>query len=450
MRVRFLAAIVLVLFSLAALAQPTPQSLDHGHLELVVALFRHGIRAPLKSFGEHAVDHSGEAWPGVDDWGALDWGFLTKHGGEVVTTLGRYYATSYRKSFGGADFSVFLWADVDQRTRATASALAAGFTASGLKHVEVQSLPPGATLDPLFHPFKSGCGTVNVAELDKITNIIRADANDWWTQPPYVAAATQLTTVLSCPDDSTHCKPLEEVKDDVCSCQDVKSKCGTENCDAPIYWKGRFAYGSSASEAFLLEYGNGMTAGWGRVDPASSTMLPKLRTMLQLHEFYFDQTQRQRYVAQIEGSNLIREIQAVLNRKTGSCQHAPIGAQFVGLVGHDTNIANIASLLGIGWTFDRTPLAGIPNNDPLPAGALVFELWHMPHNLFFVRVGYIAQDLEQMRGNTSGAVRLEAMCGGQLVCIMSLRDFNKLADGAKDKNFLSRCSNGKQLCGSGQ
>jgi len=455
MRVRFLAVIVLVLFSLAALAQPTPQSLDNGHLELVVALFRHGIRAPLKGFAESAGAHSGEAWPTLDDWGVgkpgqlgRNWGFLTNHGRDVVTTLGSYYGTSYRKSFGGADFSVFLWADVDQRTQATASALAAGFTSSGLKDVQVQSLPPGAAQDLLFHPFKAGCGTVDVGELDKITNPIRANASEWWTQPPNVAAATQLTTALSCTDDSTtHCTPLEGVKDEVCSCENTMSKCGTANCDAPIYWKGRFAYGSSASEAFLLEYGNGMKAGWGRVDAGDSTMLPKLRTMLQLHEFYFDQTQRQRYVAQIEGSNLIREIQAVLNRKTGSCQHAPIGAQFVGLVGHDTNIANIASLLGIGWTFAGTPLAGIPNDDPLPAGALVFELWHMPHNLFLVRVGYIAQDLEQMRGNTSGAVRLEAMCGGQLVCIMSLRDFNTIADKAKNKNFRSRCRGGKQVCG---
>ena len=46
-----------------------------------------------------------------------------------------------------------------------------------------------------------------------------------------------------------------------------------------------------------------------------------------------------------------------------------VGDRVLIVVGHDTNISNIAGLLGISWLLD-----GYPPDDTPPGGALVFEL----------------------------------------------------------------------------
>ena len=63
-----------------AIAQPGRQAPPKADLRLVVALFRHGVRAPLEGFGKRANDHSGSAWPNLEgDWGVCKdcWGDLS-------------------------------------------------------------------------------------------------------------------------------------------------------------------------------------------------------------------------------------------------------------------------------------------------------------------------------------------------------------------------------------
>jgi 4-phytase/acid phosphatase len=62
-------------------------------------------------------------------------------------------------------------------------------------------------------------------------------------------------------------------------------------------------------------------------------------------------------------------------------------------VGHDTNVTNLAAMLGVSWT---SP--GYQTNDPAAGGALVFELYerHNPKRVV-VRVYYQAQSLRRMR-----------------------------------------------------
>jgi 4-phytase/acid phosphatase len=436
MRDRFLAAFLLILFPLIALADPLPQPSNKDQLVRVVALFRHGIRAPLKGFMDTANDHSGRPWPTLDDWGVgkagqvgREWGDLTNHGRDVVTTLGRYYASTYKGSLG-TDAPVFLWADVDQRTEATAAALAVGLKQGGLTNVKIESLPAGTNVDVLFHPFKAKCGIPDMTELNRIRDDIKANAGSWWKARPEATSA--LIKALNCPE-RPGCN-IDTLPNVVCSCASPDAKCETNKCDGPIYWKGPLSYGSGATEAFLLEYTNGMATGWGKVD------VPALKTMLPLHDDYFARTDRQPYVAKIGGSNLLREIRDTLSGTPG-CQHAPSGAKFVGLVGHDTNIANVAALLDIHWRFAGTSLAGIPNDDLLPAGALVFELWHAPETppRDYVRIVYIAQNLDQMKSNTPGAVVVDTRCAGrarQPNCILKLDDFKSRATDAMDKKFL--------------
>jgi hypothetical protein len=128
-----------------------------AELKLVVALFRHGVRAPLRDLG---TNHSNQAWPSLGDWGAGKWGYLTLHGSQAVNNLGAYYGSYYWSAFGdGNGLKAYLWADsLDQRSRATAEALSLGMQTAGVD-VKVEFLQPAGTTDSLFHPFTANCGT---------------------------------------------------------------------------------------------------------------------------------------------------------------------------------------------------------------------------------------------------------------------------------------------------
>jgi hypothetical protein len=180
--------------------------------------------------------------------------------------------------------------------------------------------------------------------------------------------------------------------------------------------------------------------------------------MLQLYQFYFGKTDREPYLAKIDGSNLIREILETVRRKAGlpinGCPHAAVDSKFVGLVGHDTNLANVGTLLKLSWTFDDSRLPpdtlGLPANDALPAGALVFEL-RKGSDGHFVRVYYVTQTLSQMQnGPSDHAVRIAVQgpaCQRQPgVCDIPLNAFDQLVTNAIGKEFLSACVDGNQVC----
>jgi 4-phytase / acid phosphatase len=442
---------------------------DEGELQLVVALFRHGIRAPLKGFYDNAGKHSESRWPElVTDWhvGAPPNGYgqLTPQGIQAAKNLGRYYADYYRKGAWPKGFTAYLWADsADQRTRATAQALTDGLRTPNVD-VRWDSLKPD-TLDLLFHPFKAKCGKPDPIKLGNIAKDINDNWVSWRNQRKTEFA--ELNKVLATDKSAA---PLNTVNDVAIVCRDdAKNICKDAGaaCQSPISWCGRigttpyqgqFPYASSASEAFLLEYATNMPSaniGWNRVPvPAPKTGPWNLRTMLELHEFYFDQTERklsdgEPYLPRIAGSNLIREILATLGKQKDGCQHAPLEYQFVGLVGHDTNLANVGALLGLQWRFDDKSLPpdtlGLPANDALPAGALVFELRRLSDGRNFVKIEYVAQSLSQMRNNGSGAFRLNVSCtdtkGRRLaVCNLPLEEFAELVQKAYGKGeFLSTC-----------
>ena len=62
------------------------------------------------------------------------------------------------------------------------------------------------------------------------------------------------------------------------------------------------------------------------------------------------------------------------------------------LIGHDTNLANVAGLLHLTWVADGR------RDDTPPGSALVFELWQKRGTSeYTVRTYFTAQTLEQMR-----------------------------------------------------
>ena len=93
-------------------------------MERAVLLSRHGVRAPLQS-PEELDRHAATPWP---TWPVTPGG-LTPRGAELCDLMGRYYRVLY----GGRGLiqsddcpprgTVAVWADFDQRTRASAISL---------------------------------------------------------------------------------------------------------------------------------------------------------------------------------------------------------------------------------------------------------------------------------------------------------------------------------------
>ena len=373
-------ALYLLAFCFPALAQ-TPK--------LVIVVNRHGIRPPLESMTQYART----PWPDLQTaWGVQNLGDLTPHGQDVITLLGAYYRAHYvadglLSPVDCPDNQMYFRADTDERTQHTAMGLVAGLGCGTAIHSCADSAPlcTGTKTDPLFHPIGATKGvpdgqkavaqiTARIGSLDQLLQRYRAPMD-------------VLQSALLCCSDTTLCPP------------------GTKSCTLPamtqsltagqgskaVTWKGPFPVGSNVAEIFEMEYANNMDmTGWGRVTSQS------LHDMSVIHTAYFDYSQRTPYLAQIAGSNLATYMlntmgQAVTGVARG--QSAPLGSRFVALVGHDTNVANLAAMLGVSWT-----LPGYQTNDPAPGGALVFELYERQNpRRYVVRAYYQAQSLGQMR-----------------------------------------------------
>jgi hypothetical protein len=77
---------------------------------------------------------------------------------------------------------------------------------------------------------------------------------------------------------------------------------------------------------------------------------------------------------------------------------APVNSKFTLFVAHDVNVAAIAAFLGgVTWKAE-----GFLQNDPGPAGALVFELHRIKKSgQLIVRLFYVIASLDQMRNGTT-------------------------------------------------
>ena len=118
--------------------------------------------------------------------------------------------------------------------------------------------------------------------------------------------------------------------------------------------------------------------GWGRADAAAIARISPL------HAALFDLLDRSPYLAPRNAG--------VLARRMLDALFAPDQPRLTLLVGHDNNIAALASLLG---TRFRVP--GLGWNDPPPGGALGLALVRRADGHRFVRAFYIAATPRQVR-----------------------------------------------------
>jgi len=147
---------------------------------------------------------------------------------------------------------------------------------------------------------------------------------------------------------------------------------------------GPLAEGSSAAEDFLLEYLDDKPladVAWGRATGAQVAQL------LALHPLAYTITARPPLIAQATATPLAHRILTALTTSGGP------NIQI--LVGHDTNIADLAGLLNLHWS-----LGGYPADDPPPGGGLVFTLLADSSGHQFVQIAYQVQTPDQIRNLT--------------------------------------------------
>jgi 4-phytase/acid phosphatase len=383
----------------AVVAWAAPVAAQDFPVERVVLLGRHGVRAPTAPL-ETLDKHVATPWP---RWPVAP-AELTPRGAELMGLMGGFYRALYtgrgllpageRCPAAGA---VAAWADVSQRTLLTAQAVLDGlYPGCGF---EARHQADIAKPDPLFHPARTGACSFDQAEAKAA---ITARMGDFASIVRDYAAPLASIQAALCPEGMASGKTcgLRAEPSDI-----VPSK------DGGVALQGPIAIGSTAVEIFQLEAAQGLSrqqVAWGRLTDAALT------DAMAIHVLQFDLMQRTRYIARRQGSRLLAAILAALQdgRSFPGADGVP---RFALLVGHDTNIANVAGLLEIGWA-----IPGMHPDDPSPGGALAFELRRDPRGgRRYVGVTFHAQTLEQMR--TAMRLDLERPAGRSVVQLPGCR-----------------------------
>ncbi|EGX99855.1 phosphoanhydride phosphorylase [Nitrospirillum viridazoti Y2] len=117
-----------------------------------------------------------------------------------------------------------------------------------------------------------------------------------------------------------------------------------------------------------------------------------------MHDHQADLTRRTPYIASHNGALLARQIVAGV---TGEAVGAPLapplapvpaGARLISILGHDTNLSNVAGLLGLDWTLPGQP------DKTAPDTTLAFEVSRdTATGKRYVRVTLYYQTLEDLR-----------------------------------------------------
>jgi len=368
----------------AAAAQTTvPSPGTEDQLRFVLVLTRHGVRSPTWT-NQRLDDYAKEPWP---QWPVAP-GLLTPHGKQLMTLFGGYYRAWFAERgllspTGCADVGkVYVWSDTDERTRETGAGLADGMMAGC--HLEVHALA-GNAADPLFHAIRKP----DEVQMDTAFAALAGRIGD---HPEALSSAYQA--------------PLQHMERALFDCQDracdtsgkksllaVLASLAPGSGDHLAELKGPLTTAATFAENLQLEYLEGMPdaqVGWGRVNAS------QVESLMILHSAASDVVQRTPAIARLQAAPLLDAIMRTMQQaeagKSVNGAIGPAGERVVLLVGHDTNISNLAALLDAHWLIE-----GYQRDDAAPGGALVFEIWHRPGKPDAVKVSYQVQTPEQMR-----------------------------------------------------
>lgn len=357
----------------AALILPGPGNLNaQERLVKIVALSRHGVRAPTQSDKVLKL-WSKKTWP---VWPVRK-GDLTPRGAKLVTAMWQNMREQLEKetiipeNLCSHKNSVYVRADVDERTRATAYALIKGLAPDCSLGYNVAE----GDVDPLFHPVKAGLYKYN--PVPTATAILSMTDGGLQELQENFSGALNLLDKISGPPSEQLCERFSLGTN--CNLSDLPNAISIGSDGNSAHLIGALSIASSMAEVFLLEYGEwpGVAAGWGQVNAST------LAQLLPVHSKIFDVVNRAPIISWANGSALLKDMtDALLSRHSDSRINE---ARLVIFVGHDTNLANIGALLDINWQAIGYPPNGIP-----PAAVLFLELWEV-NGQEQIRIKFFAQ-----------------------------------------------------------
>ena len=385
-RLLLYAACILALLApeLSAQTTPTASAPSDADLKYVVYFSRHGVRSPTSKAIQYNK-FSNAPWP---DWDVPP-GNLTPHGRQLMELFGAYDRMQLASEGlfsreGCADAAkVAFYADSDQRTRETANALAKGLFPGC--NIQVPSLPEG-TNDPLFHLPPEDIAHADTAVTTAAIGGRIGNNPDSLTEA-YRPELAAFDNILATCGKAVPNSPKRT------SLFDIPATLSAGQGDHLADLRGPINTASTLAENLLLEYTEGMDkaeVGWGCVDG------PTIRSLIALHTAATDFTQRTPAIANLQAARLLNYIRLAMEQAVE--QHPVEGAsgknsdRALFLIGHDTNILNMAGTLNLTWIVDGR------RDDTPPGSTLIFELWkHRGTGTYDVKIYFSAQTLEQMR-----------------------------------------------------
>lgn len=372
-------------FLLASTAYASEEPASGYQVEKVVILSRHGVRAPTK-MTQTMRDVTPNSWP---EW-PVKLGYITPRGEHLISLMGGFYREKFQQQGilsqenCPTPNSVYVWADVDQRTLKTGEAFLAGLAPQCALTIHHQQNLEKA--DPLFHPVKAGTCSMEKTQIQQAVEKQAQTPVENLNQH-YLPSLALMNATLNF-SKSTWCQKHSADK----SCdlgQSMPSKLSINDNGSKVALDGAVGLSSTLSEIFLLEYAQGMPqAAWGKIHSEQ-----EWTSLLKLHNAQFDLMARTPYIARHNGTPLLQAISNALDPKI-TASNLPGSSpdnKILFIAGHDTNIANISGMLDINWTLPRQP-----DNTP-PGGALVFERLVDKAGKQYVSVSMVYQTLKQLR-----------------------------------------------------
>jgi 4-phytase/acid phosphatase len=392
---RHMLATLTLRLGLAALAAIPVASL-HAHavkserVVMQIALIRHGIRSPTAAPDALAV-YAAKPWPA---WPVAP-GQLTTHGAQLMRSLGAWYRHDLSQAgiaLGTCDDTQLkLIADSTPRNRDSAAAMLGGLLPAC--PIRYHAFAPDHP-DPLFRGSRDGDDDV-------------ADT----TSPalPMLALTALQQALLGCHDRAC----LADART-----HDKKVLLGDDPAKA-------LKHAGTLSENLMLEYVEGLPlaqVGWGRLDAAG------IGRIIVLHNASFAFSKKSPASARARDGNMLAHIAATLSAAAGQPAKLPAlsppGAHALVLIGHDTDLASQAALLGVDWHRPQQP------DDYPPGGTLIYQLIESQGH-YAVRVRVALPTLAALRAadvGTAGAMRVTTLqlpdCNKHGAC--SLAEFQVL------------------------
>ncbi|WP_310632990.1 histidine-type phosphatase [Paraburkholderia sp.] len=349
-------------------------------LDRAVIVMRHGVRAATDTRKMNAS--SAQAWPAFE----VPDGELTPHGYRAIVALGRW-EREYFVHQGLLDpgtcasaHDVFVWSSPASRTQATARAWLDGV----LPRCGVEAGHAAENQDTLFHADETDTDSADPHEAEQAqAAMLAAMGSPQAASRRYAADVAAMARVVGAPRACVEEKGASH-------CGLYAAPWGVKVVGNAAKLTGPVAVGAAMSETIRMQYADGWPLeriAFGHVRSSADVI-----GLMGLRSAKYAYTNHVPLIARRGGAPLLERVTRALNDddrgETGEGD-----ARLQVLVGHDTNIAQLRTLLNFDWK-----LGEYRENDAVPGGTLLFERFVRERDgAVFVRVSYLAQSLDQMR-----------------------------------------------------